>query len=402
MDPIINRLHDQRLRAWEAAKAILDVADAEGRALTADEENGYSAAIADVDAHDARLRDLADAERRARELDEAFASIPERPTAPTEAAASITDEIRALARGEVREVVVSPERRDLTKATATAGGNVVPTSFYDRLHEHMIEMSGMLQAGPTVLNTAAGETIEYPVTTAHSTAALTTEGNAISESDPAFAKRSLGAYKYAVLVQVSRELLDDSGVDLEGYLARQAGRAVGNALGTDLVVGNASSKPSGVLQTSTLGKTGSASVSGAFSSDDLVDLFYSVIAPYRASTSCAWLLDDATIAAVRKLKASGTGEYLWQPALVAGQPDSLLGKPVVSDTNVPTVALSAKSVVFGDFSAYVVRFAGGVRFERSDEFAFSSDLVTFRCVVRADGILADQTGAVKHFAGNAA
>lgn len=402
MDPIINRLHEQRLRAWEAAKAVLDVADAEGRALTAEEESSYSAAIGEVDAHDARLQELATAERRARDLDDAFAAIPERSAAPAEAAPSITDEIRALARGEIREVVITPERRDLTKGTATAGGNVVPTSFYDQLHEHMIEVSGMLQAGPTVLNTTAGETIEYPVTTAHSSAALTAEATGITESDPAFAKRSLGAYKYATLIQVSRELLDDSGVDLEGYLARQAGRAVGNALGTDLVVGNASSKPSGVLQTSTLGKTGAASVSGAFSSDDLVDLFYSVIAPYRASTSCAWMMDDATIAAVRKLKASGSGEYLWQPALVAGQPDSLLGKPVVSDTNVPTVALGAKSVCFGDFAAYVVRFAGGVRFERSDEFAFNADLVTFRCVVRADGILADQTGAVKHFAGNAA
>jgi HK97 family phage major capsid protein len=401
MDPIIDRLHEQRLRAWEAAKAVLETADAEGRALTAEEETTYSAAIADVDAHDARLRDLSDAERRARDLDEAFASIPEQraaePTAP-----SVSDQIRALARGELRSVDVAPERRDLTKGTATAGGNTVPTSFYETLYEHLVEVSGVMQAGPTVLNTTSGETLEYPVTTAHSSAAIISEGSAITESDPAFAKRSLSAYKYATLIQVSRELLDDSGVDLEGYLARQAGRAVGIALGADLVTGNASSKPSGILQTSTLGKTGSASVSGAFSADDLVDLFYSVIAPYRASSSCAWIMDDATIGAVRKLKSSGGGDYLWQPSMAVGQPDTLLGKPVVSDTNVPTVALSAKSVIFGDLAAYVVRMAGGVRFERSDEFAFSSDLVTFRCVLRADGILADQTGAVKHFAGNAA
>jgi HK97 family phage major capsid protein len=401
MDPIIDRLHEQRLRAWEAAKAVLETADAEGRALTAEEETTYSDAIADVDLHDARLRDLSDAERRARELDEAFASIPER-RAAEQAAPSVSDQIRALARGELRSVDVAPERRDLTKGTATAGGNAVPTSFYETLYEHLVEVSGVMQAGPTVLNTTSGETLEYPVTTAHSSAAIISEGSAITESDPAFAKRSLSAYKYANLIQVSRELLDDSGVDLEGYLARQAGRAVGIALGADLVTGNASSKPSGILQTSTLGKTGSASVSGAFSADDLVDLFYSVIAPYRASSSCAWMMDDATIAAVRKLKASTSGEYLWAPSMAVGQPDTLLGKPVVSDTNVPTVALSAKSVIFGDLAAYVVRMAGGVRFERSDEFAFSSDLVTFRCVLRADGILADQTGAVKHFAGNAA
>ena len=72
------------------------------------------------------------------------------------------------------------------------------------------------------------------------------------------------------------------------------------------------------------------------------------------------------------------------------------------EPNIAATALSAKSVVFGDMAAYFVRIAGGVRFERSDEFAFQSDLVTFRAIVRGDGILADQSGAVKHYIGNAA
>ncbi len=111
-------------------------------------------------------------------------------------------------------------------------------------------------------------------------------------------------------------------------------------------------------------------------------------------------MDDATAAVARKLKGSD-GHYLWQPSLQLGAPDSLLGKPVHTDPNVATVATTARSVAFGDISAYWVRLAGGVRFERSDEFAFSSDLVTFKCVVRGDGILTDQTGAVKYFAGGA-
>ena len=113
---------------------------------------------------------------------------------------------------------------------------------------------------------------------------------------------------------------------------------------------------------------------------------------------------DTTAGTIRKIKDSsggaGVGNYLWQPGL-AGAPDTILGKPVVIEPNIAATAISAKSVVFGDLSAYFVRIAGGVRFERSDDFAFQNDLVTFRAILRGDGILADQSGAVKHYAGGA-
>jgi HK97 family phage major capsid protein len=268
----------------------------------------------------------------------------------------------------------------------------------------MIEVASIVGVS-TVFNTAGGETFEVPVTTAHSTAALITEGSTLTESDPAFAKRSLGAYKYAYSFQVSSELLADTGVDLTGYFARAAGRALGNALGADLAVGNGSSKPSGVAQTSTLGVTGAASVAGVPNGDNLIDLFYSVIAPYRNSDKCVWLFRDTTAGTIRKIKDSsggaGVGNYLWTPGFGTA-PDTILGKPVVIEPNIAATGLSAKSVLFGDMSAYFVRLAGGIRFERSDEFAFQNDQVTFRAIVRGDGILADQTGAVKHFIGNAA
>ena len=125
------------------------------------------------------------------------------------------------------------------------------------------------------------------------------------------------------------------------------------------------------------------------------------MAPYRNSQSCSWLMKDSTLAAVRKLKDT-TNQYLWQPSVQVGVPDTLLGKPVVTDPNVAAVALSAKSVAFGDFSAYFVRQVNGVRFERSDDYAFNTDLVTFRALLRGDGLTVDQTGAIKVFTGNAA
>jgi HK97 family phage major capsid protein len=159
-------------------------------------------------------------------------------------------------------------------------------------------------------------------------------------------------------------------------------------------------KPDGVIHGATLGKTGGTGVSGAFSSDDLIDLFFSVIAPYRRSPAATWMMADSSIATARKLKDT-TGQYIWQPGLQAGVPDTILGKPVLTEPNMAAVATSAKSVLFGDMSTYFVRLAGGIRFERSDDFAFDTDLVTFRALLRADGALVDQTGAVKYYAGGA-
>lgn len=400
---LIKQLQEKRANTWEQAKALLDAAAEANRDLTAEEDQSWQRMNADLDGIDARMKSIIEAEQREADAAAAFADIAKQPREDRGAESPVMDEVRAFLRGERRMVDIARDVkfRDLIKGTATAGGDTVPITFYGQLVEHMIEVSGVLAAGATVLETRSGETIEVPVTTAYSSGALTAEGAAIGESDPAFGKRSLGAYKYGTLIQVSRELVEDSGVDLEGFLARQAGRAVGNALGAHLVTGTGASQPAGIATGASTGVTGAASVAGAFTADNLIDLYYSVISPYRNSSAAAWLMRDATLAAARKLKDT-QGQYLWQPSIQLGAPDMLLGKPVRTDPNVAAVALGAKSVLFGDIAAYWVRLAGGVRFERSDDFAFNSDLVTFKAVVRGDGILADQTGAVKAFVGNAA
>ena len=309
--------------------------------------------------------------------------------------------VRDFLTGKTRSLTIAGEKRDLTKGSAGAGGNTVETSFYDTLVEHMIESSAVLRSGATILRTDSGEDIQIPTTTTHPTATLVSEGGAISESDPVFAQRTLGAYKYAVLNQVSSELIEDTSVDLLGYLARACGRAVGNAFGAHAITGDGSSKPTGIVQTATTGVTGAAAAAGVFTADNLIDLYYSVIEEYRNDPTCSWLLRDASVATMRKLK-DDNNQYLWNPATEAGKPDSFLGKPVVTDPNVAAVAATAKSVIFGAMSAYFVRQVNEIRFERSDDFAFANDLVTFRCIARMDGITVDQTGALKVFAGGAA
>lgn len=419
MTDYITRLKERRANIWEQTKELLDTAEARGgdqAALTAEEEQTYQRLNADLDAIDARAKDMAEAEQRTRDADEAFRSLLDKPPAPEvrQTEKGEVDRVRAWLTGQSgsRSFDVRPDStvpldaRALSKLTAAAGGNTVPISFYNRLVQHMIENSGVLAAGPTVLRTATGEQMQIPKTTAHSaSASIVAEAGTLAANDPTFGQVSLDAYKYGFLLQVSHELANDTAVDLLGYLSAQAGRALGNGFGAHLVTGTGSSQPNGVLTASTLGKTGATGAVGAATGDELIDLFYSVIAPYRNSSACSWLMRDSTVASIRKLKdnsgGAGQGNYLWQPGLQAGTPDSILGKPLLTDPNMPAVALSAKSILFGDFSTYFVRQVESLRFERSDDFAFNTDLITYRAILRGDGDQVDTTGAIKHFAGGA-
>lgn len=399
---MLQRVLDERAKVWEQAKSLNDTVLAEGRDYSAQENENYERITADLNQFDARITDLRSKMEQEQRADEARAALDhdprpdpsrdeERDVRPTDA-----DTLRKIGQGELRGA--SFEMRDLTKGTASAGGNTVPTGFREQLMEHMIETSAIRQTNVSVLTTSSGEDLQFPKTTAHSTASLIGEGSAITESDPTFGQVTLGAFKYALLIQTSRELLEDTAVDLVGYLASQAGRAIGNASGAHFATGTGTSQPNGIVTASTAGVTGGTGQVGVPTTNELLDLYYSVIAPYRRNGE--WEMSDATVAAIRKLKDSD-GQYIWAPGLIAGEPDVLLGKPVVVNPDIADAALSAKSVVFGDHSTYQIRDVNSVDVARSDDFAFSSDLVTWRFVFRTDGDLLDTTGAVKHYVGAA-
>jgi HK97 family phage major capsid protein len=228
---------------------------------------------------------------------------------------------------------------------------------------------------------------------------MVNQASAIPAVDPSFTQRTLGAQKFGALLSVSREIIDDTAVDLLGYLAMSAGRAIGNAFGQGLVqsvAGNVMGVTNGILS-APVAITG-ASVTAGPTYANLIDMEYSVIAPYRQSRSCYWLAADKTIGGFRKL-VDGNGRPIWEPSAVLGAPDLLLGKPLVADPYMPLTSVTgATPIAFGDFSQYFVRLVGGLRFERSDDFNFGSDVVTFRALLRGDGNYGDTTGgAVKLF-----
>lgn len=386
----IQKEFEARSHAVGELKALYDAA--EERELSAEEtakEARLNESIAESDKRIAEGLETLERERKADESRARFEALSHNePEAHEVRAVNDTAErLRALARGEIRSIEFGvPEFRDnadLTRGTATDGAELVTGSLYNQIHDLIEESSPILQAGPTVLRTADGNKITVPRVSSHSAASLVAEANQFTDDAPQFATVDLDAYKFGFTVQISSELLQDSAFDVVSFVAAQGGAALGRGLDAEFVSGSGSSRPQGV-DNATSGKTTAAVA--AVTVDELIDLMHSVIPDARNGAS--WLFSDATIASVRKLKDSA-GQYLWSPSLQAGAPDTLFGYPVYAEPNLADMGTGNTFGVFGNMRGLYVRFAGPVRIDRSDDFAFDYDLSTWRFIVRADSVIVD-------------
>ena len=385
----IKQQHEARQKAWHEAKALLDTASAEKRDLTAEEQAKYENISADLDSRAKVIETLkADAEReiRAAEAMQGYEN-QARPVAEVRNEKNDADAIRALARGEIRSF--NFEKRDITTGSQ---GSPVPTSFYDQVIMLARTVGPMLEVS-TLINTAGGENLQIPSLSAYSVGTVTSEGNAIGESDPTFNNFvTLSAYKYSFLTQVSRELIEDAGVDVTSFLAAQTGNALGYAVNNGLTVGTGTVQPNGIVNQAGSALTGTSLNPTA---DNLIDLVYSIDTMGRRLPGAGFLMNSASISNVRKLK-DGSGQYLFTPSLSADARDLLLGYPIFENPAMASAASAAKPVLFGNLPSYYVRQVGGLKLDRSDDFAFSSDLISFRATFRVDGALI-QPSHVKYF-----
>jgi HK97 family phage major capsid protein len=386
----IQRQVEQRQRVWDAAKALLDSAAEAKRDLTAEEEASYQKMNTELNERGARIEALkADAEREAK-IEAATRDIVSQVRPETRAPKGDEEVLRAMGRGEVRGHTFAYETRDVTKSST---GAPVPTSFYDKVIDQARLVGPMLDVG-TVLRTAGGENLQIPSQAGWSTAAITSEGAAISESDPTFNSFvTLSAYKYSFLVQLSRELIEDSGVDILGFLATQTGNALGYKVNNDLTVGTGSSQPNGIVTAASSAVTGTTA-GPTFSADDLITLAYSVDGAARRLPGIGFMMNTTSLGVTRKLK-DNSGRYIFEPSLADGN-DRVLNYPVYENPAMASNSSASKSVIFGHFPSYYVRMAGGLRLDRSDDYAFNADLVTFRASMRVDGNL-PQTSHVKFY-----
>ncbi len=379
-------LLEERNKANKAARDIVDAALAEKRNLSAEDHEAIARADADFEAKNAMLNELRKIEAREAEVREAVAGAPEvRERAEVRTERTDDELVRALAKGEIR----SYEFRDVAKSST---GAPVPTSFYGQIQE-LLRSTGPVMSWGQIINTAGGESLQFPRTNAYSTGSVTAEGAAYGESDPTFqAFLTLGAYKESVLFQTSREMLEDSGVDILGYIGKAIGQAIGYIVNTHLTTGTGTYQPTGVVTSAGSGLTSGTSATFAYA--DVVDLFYSLDPAVRAARKFAFMGSTGAVKRLRKLTDT-TGQPLWQPSVIAGQPDLLLGKPIIENVAMADIGAGNLPLVAGDWDSFLVRQVGGLRVERSDDFAFNADLVTWKASLRIDSGL-PQTSHIKY------
>jgi HK97 family phage major capsid protein len=397
--------------ATEARAKMSEVSDKTDEARAAEVEREFDAMMAEHD----RLAGIAErmqkaeaALRSAQDID-----VSRRPVAEARQAPAVDEGFKVdyrqafytmIANGgldgldsEVRNVLRGAEVRAQTAGTTTAGGYTVPTELASFIEKAMIATGPMYDSSLfTVINTTGGNTFNIPTVDDTSVSAVAhTEGGTVTDdggSDVTFGQKTLGAYAFNTeWVRWSTELANDSILNVESLLGELLGERLGRIANSKLTTGSGSSDVEGIVTNSTAGKT--AAATAAVTADEIIDLLHSVDPAYRSSPSTAIMMNDSTLAAVRKLK-DGNGNYLWQMGnYQAGVPQNILGYNVVVNQAMDSLAAAKKVMLFGDMSKFYVRKVGGPSlFVARERFAPDYGILGY---VRYDGVLTN-TAAIKH------
>lgn len=414
-----NRLQgllDKRATAWAAAQEFQNRGD-DATPLSAEDRGAWDAALADVERLSAEIeteerharlsavdysqivdttRD-ADAEQLGGE-DRAGAYASAWRSWVREGAAELSAEERLALRAGF---IDGRELRAQGVATGAAGGYMVPAPFRAKLIETM-KMYSSVRDVAEVITTETGATLPWPTNddTAN-VGAILAENTQVTEQDVTIGTNDVGAYMYtSKLVRVSLQLLNDSAFDMESWLSQVLGRRIGRAQNAHFTTGTGSSQPEGIATNATIGKTGTTGQTTSVIYDDLIDLIHSVDPAYRQSGRAQFMMNDASLAAARKLK-DGQNRPLWEPSVQAGVPDSLLGYRITVNQDMPVMAANARSILFGDFYAgYLVRDVQDVQMLRLAERYADYLQVGFLAFARTDATPQD-TAAYKAYRNSA-
>lgn len=380
------KLNQERGELIHAMRASLDLASADKRELTGEETAAYDAREARVDEIEANLARHAKLEGRKVEIAgkaDVKTDTVERATSPLE-----TEEYREAFSNYLRGKDV--EIRALSVGTASLGGYTVPVAFRAQIIETLRQF-GYVRSLATAIDTTEGNTLNIPAGTAYGASSWGSEAAPFGGTDATFGQVSLSAFKANHLAQVSEELLQDSGFDIEAYLAKHLGENLALLQNTAFVAGSGAGQPTGIFTNGVVGVTagnGTVQVSSILP-DTIFDIVHSLAPQYRKGAS--FIMHDNSIKIIRKLKDT-QNRYLWEMSMQAGAPNTLLGYPVYPDPDVPQMGVSAKSIAFGDLSCYFVRSAGGISVQRLNELYAATGQVGFRVYERLDGKIADVAG----------
>lgn len=295
-------------------------------------------------------------------------------------------------------------RATMSTTTSSEGGYTVPTDVASRIIE-VLKAYGGVRGVANVISSSQGNDINFPTSDGTSEVGeLVGQNAAATAADPTFGVVTLKTYKFSSkVVAVPYELLQDSNADIEGFITRRLGERLARIENQMFTTGNGTTQPQGVVTAAASGKVGTTGQTTTVIFDDLVDLVHAVDPAYRAG-NCRFMLNDATLKVIRKLKDT-QGRPIFLPGydgLGGAMGDTILGYPVTINQDMAAPAANAKSILFGDFSRYLIRDVMGMTLFRFEDSAYAKlGQVGFLAWMRTGGVLADGGQPIKFYAHSA-
>lgn len=377
--------------------------------------NNLKEQVEAVDKEIGRLQDVLDAEAVdfSNRRDDGDQRGAQRPGNPSEAQNSEKDRqiFQSYLRGGVNALTAEQQQyvaertaqvqNTMSTGVPAEGGYLVPELFGDRLIESLKAFGGMREVAG-IMPTESGATINYPTTDATSEEGeLIAENTEVADEDPSFGTVGLGAYMFSSKgVAVPFQLLQDSGIDLEIHINNRLAMRLGRTTNRLYTVGTGTGEPQGAVTASGVGKVGASGKATSVDFSDINALIHSVDPAYRNSGSCSLMFHDNTLRDLKDLR-DNQNRPLWLPGVAQGEPDQIYRQPYTINQNMPVMAANAKSMLFGDFSKFLIRDVRQVMLFRMTDSAYTRKAqVGFLAFMRSDSRLTD-TGALKHYQNSA-
>lgn len=403
----MSNIQQLRTEIQAKAKACKDLmASTEGKTWTEENQKDYDTYMQEIDnlkSQVKRIEALHDSLRE-EQLDDQLMTAANRQSHTPRARELLTKFLRNGERGltpqewaEVRSGV----NNTMSTGTGSQGGYVVQTEVVPMIMDALKQYGGVRQVA-TVIQTEQGNPLNWPNSDGTSEVGeLVAENAAVASADTSFGSSSLATYKFSSKVlAIPVELLLDSAVDLVAFINQRLATRLGRTTNTYFTTGTGSSQPKGVVTAAGAGKVGASGQTGTVIYDDLVALLHSVDPAYRNPVCCRWMMNDDSVRVIRQLKDS-YGRPLFAPedsGLADDFQGRMLGYDIVTNQQMATMAASAKSILFGDFSKYIIRDVMWAAFHRFEDSAYAQNgQVGFLMFTRHGGNFVDVGNSLKYY-----
>lgn len=260
----------------------------------------------------------------------------------------------------------------------TKGGYTVPVVYRNRVLE-LLNTMGRTRGISSVIRTNSTE--KFPIEATAPVFGWVDELAAYPETDTEFGQGQLDAYKAGGIIKISEELLQDSAINIEEYVARKIALGMDNLEKVAFTTGDGVNKPTGYTTGLAVGTNSTTAAVDAITADELFDIYHDLKEEYRMNAT--WRMNDLTLKAISSLKG-GDGVYLF-PTLRDGSKPQLFGKDIVIDDSLPDMATGAKFLVVGDFSYYQIGDRGAMTIQRLNELYAANGMIGYKVTARVDG-----------------